>query len=68
MRNLFIGLAVVALLGTTSCKKYHTCECTVTVLGSTSTSSGVDDVKRTRKDAKERCESSNGSNVDCKLK
>ncbi len=50
MKNLFIGLGVLALLGATSCKKDHTCECKQdgeVVFSST--------INNTKKKAKEMC-------------
>ncbi len=54
MKNLFIGLGVLAMVAGTSCKKEYTCECTVTGGGSTASSSTT--IKATKKDAKESCE------------
>ena len=71
MKNLFIGLGILAMIGATSCKKYHTCECTVTVLGVTSTTSATSDTKMSKKDAKADCEgsaSTAASSASCKLK
>lgn len=71
MKNLFIGLGVLAMIGATSCKKYHTCECKVTVAGITSTSSVTSDTKMTKKDAKADCEgsaSTTASSASCELK
>ena len=72
-------IAIVALFGAmslTACKKKWTCECTSTVNGVSTTSSGTDTEKRTKKDAKDLCTKNNGSTtvagitttLDCKLK
>ncbi len=74
----FAPIAAIALfaIAFTSCKKKWTCECTSTINGVSTTSSGTDTEKRTKKDAKALCEKSNGTQtiagitttVDCKLK
>lgn len=51
MKNLFIGLGVLALLGATSCKKDHTCECKQA--GEVVFSQTIND---TKKKAEEACE------------
>ncbi|MCB0700119.1 MAG: hypothetical protein H6551_04715 [Chitinophagales bacterium] len=72
------SIAMIALFAVsfTACKKKWTCECTSTVNGVSTTVSGTDDTKRTKKDAKALCEGSNGTTsisgvsatIDCKLK
>jgi len=70
MKNLFIGLGVLAMIGATSCKKDYTCECTVTGNGTTASSSATS--KMTKKDAQEWCDetssSANGFETKCELK
>lgn len=76
MKNLFIGLGVIAMFGFTSCKKYYTCECTSTANGVSSTASSTSEEKMSKSDAKEECEAGNSSasaggstaSVSCELK
>ena len=50
------AFAVVGMIALSSCKKDYTCECVVTILGQTATSSTVlENVKK--KDAESACDS-----------
>ena len=59
MKNLFIALGVLAMIGATSCKKEYTCECTSTVTndaGDKAESTVTSTIKDTKKKAKDSCE------------
>ena len=64
MKNLFIGLGILAMLGATSCKKNYTCQCT----GGAIAISNEFNEKMTKKDAKEKCEKGSGLGIVCELK
>jgi len=64
MKNLFIGLGVLAMIGATSCKKIHTCECSA---GSVTIANETEE-KMTKKEAKEECEKGSGLGIVCELK
>ena len=76
MKKFSIAFAILALLTVSSCKKIYTCDCTTNIGGFVSESSTTNTQKKTKKDAKEDCEGSNGSTsffgitttIDCKLK
>ncbi|HTN18604.1 MAG TPA: hypothetical protein VL092_13020 [Chitinophagaceae bacterium] len=56
MKKLVLAVAALGLISLTSCKKDYTCECTVSGLGSTSTT-----IKDTKKKAKDACEKMSSS-------
>lgn len=71
MKKLVLSIAALSLVATTmtSCKKDYTCECTVTVLGMTTTSSTT--INDTKKNAEDKCSataSSAGATATCKIK
>ncbi len=70
MKNLFIGLGVLAMIGATSCKKDYTCECTFE--GNGVSGSVAETSKLTKKDAQEWCDegstTSGGVTTKCELK
>lgn len=74
MKKLLLSICALALVATsmTSCKKIRTCECTFTGSPLTGTISVDSEEKMTKKEAKEDCESSNGTvgtqTTSCKLK
>ena len=66
MKKVFVIASVGMLMFATSCKKDYTCECTVDILGFTSTASTT--LNATKKDAKTACEADNTTGVVCKIK
>ncbi len=73
MKNLFIGLAAIALLGATSCKKEQTCACAYTMDGTAVSSLDskvtLKDTKKKNKDACDKLSSKQGAvEVKCAIK
>lgn len=72
MRKAFALVAVVALVGMTSCKKDYTCTCTTTdSSGTIPTQTTTRDFNAKKKDAKEACEALNSTvgtlKTECKI-
>lgn len=61
-----IAAVTVALISLSSCKKDYTCECTIDVLGETTTTSTT--INATKGDAKEACEAGSTTFVVCEIK
>lgn len=68
MKNLFIGLGVLAMIAATSCKKDYTCECTFD--GGVTSAATYEKVSKS--DAEDKCSASNTAAIlvdgKCELK
>jgi len=71
---VILGVAFIASMGFTSCKKDYTCTCTSTIdfLGTSSSSSSSTTIHDTKKKAKDACEggtvTSSYASVTCAIK
>ncbi|MDR0801749.1 hypothetical protein [Fluviicola sp.] len=64
----FILVAAVATFALASCKKEWTCECTVSIPGSSTSTTSAKSSKMSKKDAKDWCDKGNTSYTSCKIK